>query len=355
MMKISLNKKYIAAIIAAIIIVACALPLRQFLGKPSVKFLLHMSELTPPKNYTTEEQFFNTSPAKSMGVMIYRHKNIKSNKYYLIVHGLTPQDYNHPAMHLLASSICDATGMNVIKPYIKSQTKDEHNLVAALVENIAFAYKTLNEKIPGDYRAMGGCIGATSMLIAFERVPRIIYPKKVLLFGPVFNGKAMLDFYNKAGVNVDFIVKLAVSLTNDIYNENEKKLIQKAFNAVKPGETDKNEMKKILGSGLYNDLLMLKVRNSEFEDLDLSRVLLHNNSFPDCEYFILHSANDSIVPKAQGEALFNFMKKHGYYTNFIGTEIFDHSANKVTATGFIKEMKYLINFFDELFKGDNEL
>ena len=354
-MKISLNKKHIAAIIVAIVIVALAVPLRVFLNKPSVKFLLHMSELTTPKNYTTEEQFFYDNPIKSIGVMIYRHKKVKSKKYYMIVHGLTPQDYNHPAMHLLASSICDATGMNVLKPYIKSQTEKVRSLVADSVENIAFTYKTLYEKIPGDYRAMGGCIGGTSLLIALEKVPREIYPKKVLLFGPVFNGKAMLDFYNKAGVNVDFIVKLAVSLTNDIYNEDERKLIQKAFNAVKPGVTDKNEMKKILGSGLYNDLLMLKVRNSEFEDLDLSKILLFNNTFPDCEYFILHSTNDSIVPKAQGEALFKFMKKHGYYTNFIGTEIFDHSDNKITATGFIKEMKYLVKFFDELFKGDNEL
>ncbi len=273
----------------------------------------------------------------------------------MVVHGLTPQERDHPAMHKIAASICDATGMNVLKPYIDMRIQEGRLPVAMSVENFALAYKTLHEKIPGEYRAMGGCLGATTLLIALERVPREIYPKKVLLLGPVFDGKKMIDYYNKAGVNVDFIVKLATSLTSDIYSDDEKKLIQTAFNAVKLGVTDKNEMRKILGDGLYHDLLMLKVRNSEFEKINLESILLNKKAFPDCEYYILHSANDTIVPRVQGEALYKFMKKYGYHSNFVGTEIFDHSENKVTVSGFIKEMKYLVGFFDGLFSGDDEL
>ena len=341
------------AITAAILILLTGLYLhyKPFLSKPSVRFLMHMSELTTPGNFTTEEKTINIDDG-TLTVMLYKHKSIRSDKYYILFHGLTPDEYNHPTMKLLAGAICDATGMNVLRPYIVHKTHQTYPAVQQIIQRIITAYTTLYNHYPGQFRAVGICISATALLIALEDVPREIYPDKLLLIGPMFDGKSLIEFYNKNGVHVDFIVRLSNSMNNMEFTEKERKLIAQAFKSTKPGPTDKNQMKKILGSGLYNNILMMKVENKEIENMNVEDILGKNKSLPSCEYFILHTSNDTIIPQAQGKKLYNFMKKNKFHTNFIGTELYDHSKKAIKVSGFIKELKYLVQFYDGLFKGD---
>ncbi len=101
-------------------------------------------------------------------------------------------------------------------------------------------------------------------------------------------------------------MKLANSMSNLEFSDGEKELMNRAFRATGPGPTDREKMKKILGTGLYNDILMMKVENSDFENLDVSRVLGKKETLPDCEYFVLHTDNDAIVPSAQGGSCSGF-------------------------------------------------
>ncbi len=80
-----------------------------------MRFLLHMSEVTTPENFTVDERTIEFDSG-TVRVMQYSSKSVQSDRYFVLVHGLTPREYDHPVMNLLAASICDATGMNVLKP-----------------------------------------------------------------------------------------------------------------------------------------------------------------------------------------------------------------------------------------------
>ena len=147
-----------------------------------------------------------------------------------------------------------------------------------------------------------------------------------------------------------YVVKMAITLNMDIFSEAEKNLIRKAIAASKPGVTDRSEMKKIMGEKLYNDIAVIKLHHRDFEDISPRTMFGRKRS--NCTYFILHSKTDNIIPYFEGKSLADFMKKRGISTKFLGTEYLEHAQNQASVTGFIKEMKYLIRFFDELFEGD---
>jgi hypothetical protein len=323
------------------------------LQKASVRFLLSNSGFRTPKNYIKNETSIDVRGTR-IPVMSYRHPRAKTNKYFMLQHGLTPDGYRHPRIDLFAKSLCDATGMNVLIPRVTGSV--EGGSLIKTYDTMADIYIALVKFFPGRYRAFGACIGANILLVALNRVPVEIYPEKIFMLGPFFQGRTLFDFFNKLAKpeDIDIMVKMAVTLNMEIYNEAEKNLIRKAIAASKPGTTDQSEMKKILGEKLFHDITVVKLHHKDFEDINPKTMFKEKNR-ANCKYFILHSKTDNIIPYFEGKNLADFMKKSGISTKFLGTEYLEHAQNQTSVTGFIKEMKYLIRFFDELFEGDVEI
>lgn len=321
--------------------------------KASVRFLLSNSGFRTPMNYIKKETFIDVGGTQ-IPVMTYRHPWAKTNKYFMLQHGLTPDGYQHPRIDRFATSLCDATGMTILIPRVKGSI--EGGSLKKTYNTMADIYISLVKKFPGRYRAFGACIGANILLVALNRVPAEIYPEKIFMLGPFSQGRTLFDFFNKLSnpEDVDIMVKMAVTLNMEIYNEGEKNLIRKAIAASKPGTTDRSEMKKILGEKLFNDITVVKLHHNDFEDIS-PKTMFREKNRPRCKYFILHSKTDNIIPYYEGKNLALFMKNSGISTKFLGTEYLEHAQNQASVTGFIKEMKYLIRFFDELFEGDVEI
>jgi hypothetical protein len=319
------------------------------MSRPSVKFLLTNSGFRTPSDYTKREISIDVD-GERVPVMVYRHSTVKSDRYFILQHGLTPNAYRHPKIDRFAASLCEATGMNVLIPYVRGSI--EGGSLTDAYRRMADIYIALAKRFPGRYRAFGACIGANILLVALKRVPPDIYPEKIFLLGPFFQGSSLFDFYNRVSKpeDIDIMVKMAITLNMDVFNEYEKNLIRRAIAASKPGTTDRSEMKKILGAKLFNDIAVVKLHHHDFEAIGPNAMFDRGRS--GCRYFILHSKTDNIIPYFEGKHLADFMKKSGISTNFLGTEILDHAENQTSVTGFVKEMKYLVRFFDELFEGD---
>jgi hypothetical protein len=323
------------------------------MNKASVRFLLSNSGFRNPTNYIKQEMYLDVKGTR-VPVMTYRHPKAKSNKYFMLQHGLTPDGYQHPKIDRFATSLCDATGMTVLIPFVTGSIQG--GSLKNTYDTMANIYIDLVKKFPGRYRAFGACIGANILLVALNRVPAEIYPEKIFMLGPFFQGRTLFDFFNKLAKpeDIDIMVKMAVTLNMEVYNEAEKDLIRKAIAASKPGTTDRSEMKKILGEKLFHDITVIKLHHRDFEEIS-PKTMFGEKNRANCKYFILHSKTDNIIPYFEGKNLADFMKKSGISTEFLGTEYLEHAQNQASVTGFIKEMKYLIRFFDELFEGDVEI
>ncbi len=347
--KVALKSLTIAFVLVTAIGVAGGLYLWQ---RPSLRFLFSHAGLRET-NQCDKEELVIPIDGLDTSVMVYRHRSIKSDRYYYFQHGHAPQKNKHPTLDRLARSLCDATAVNVLIPAIEVEPADKS--AESYFERIATVYQTLVKKFPGHYRGFGSCIGANALLVALKRVPESIYPEKMLLTSPFFSGKSILRSYNKRFGSVegfDILFKLVVTLESDAFDEGEKALIRKAIAASKPGDTDTGQMKTILGQKLFRDIVVLEARHEGLEQIGPETMFAEATNRPPCRYFILHSKHDRIVPYYQGKDLAKYMKDIGLTTSFLGTEVMAHTENKITVTGFLREATHLIRFFDALFEGD---
>jgi hypothetical protein len=344
--------KKAAIILSLLLLAASALALGAyftFLQKPSVRFLMHMAEITRPRSVATDTLAIHDR-GRDITVLRFYNPRIRSDRQFMLVHGVTPEGNRHPQLILMARAMADVTGMNMLIPWIEGgvEVKD----LTGSIQELSGLYETLHKHLPGRYRAMGICLAASGLMVALNRVPRDIYPEKVFLIGPFMDGKALIDFYNNNKMEIDFIVKMAISLNSDNFNEHEKDLIRRAMRATRPGPTDTTAMRQILGQKLFNSMVVMDLSNKELEGIDTRAMFGPQGPQPNCRYYIMHANNDRIIPRFEGQRLSEFLQQSGARTSFLGTEIFEHTQSSITVTGFVKEMKYLVGFFDELFEGD---
>jgi hypothetical protein len=208
----------------------------------------------------------------------------------------------------------------------------------------------LRKQRPGKYNAFGACVAGTGLLVAFNTVPVGYYPDKLFMYGPFFTGKELVDYYNKAGVEVDYIVKMANALNSDAYTDKQKKLVNKAIVASKPGTTDREAMRAILGEDLYNRIDGSSVDNREFMSINEGSIFTKGKKLPDSTFYIIHSNSDNIIPYSFGLSLHKFLLSCGAKSRFAGTKLFSHSGSKFSISDSYKEMMHLINFLDDLFE-----
>jgi len=345
-------KKLLAAITAVLLLgIACAgVYAFKLYSRPGIRHILNMSGYTEPDNYVNEEVTLRVNE-NNIPVMKYTRPGHHSKTWYILIHGFAPSAHKHPRLNQMAASICHVTGMSVLIPRIPAFFEKNAD-VQPIVKNIRSIYTALVREYPGKHRAFGACLGGTMILLALQDVPPSIYPGKILLFGPMNDGSGLQRSMNESGRQLDFIVKLAITANMDIFSKEERDLIHNAMMSTSPGRTDRARMKQILGESLYRDISILKVDRSFFKNYSKANPGQVVSKEVECQYFILHSRNDDIIPFSEGKSLFESLEAEGKDVRFYGTEVTGHTENRVTVNGLYHELKYLAEFFDRLFEGD---
>ena len=316
--------------------------------KPSIRFLLIISEIINPSGFEKKESVLKLR-THDTPMTIFTPVDNKPGKYYFFLHGFTLEEYRHPTLIKLAAAISCTTGRTVFVPFIRGITKQGWTL-AGVAEEIGNVYLDLRKQYPGKYNAFGACVAGTGLLVAFNTIPICDYPDKLFLYGPFFEGRGLVDYYNKAGVEVDYIVKLANALNSDDYTEKQKHLVSKATLASKPGTTDREEMRAILGDALYNRIDKSAVDNREFMSIDEGKIFTKGKKVPNSKFYIIHSNSDEIIPYSFGLSLHKFLLSCGAKSRFAGTELFGHTSSSFSISDSYKEIRNLINILDDLFE-----
>lgn len=338
------------AIIVLIIVSLLCIGSIILYSKPSVTFMLVMNEIVPAWGVTAKEADLALTNGQTKMTIYTRIINSKKDRYYFCLHGLTPQGYTHPSLVTLAKALALATGRRVLVPYLKGSETTRDILDAT--NEVASMYCQVRKNYPGKYNGFGACISATMLVGALRNVPLALYPDKLFLYGPFLNGEMLMHFYNTAGQDVDFIVKLANAMRHAKTTEDEKKLISQAIVATKPGKTNKDEMKKILGIELYTKVDTLKIENPEFKAINELTLFNAKKPLPQCKYYILHSKSDNIIPYSMGVSLHKYLLQLGLTSTFVATGTFQHTQTQKSIKTLYNEYKEIKSFFDDLFSDD---
>jgi hypothetical protein len=338
----------IAGICISVFIATLAAGSYLLYQKPSIRFLLIISEIINPSGFEKKESVLKLR-THDTPMTIFTPVDNKPGKYYFFLHGFTPEEYRHPTLIKMAAAISCTTGRTVFIPFIKGITKQGWTL-AEVAEEVGNVYLDLRKQHPGKYNAFGACVAGTGLLVAFNTIPVSEYPDKLFLYGPFSSGKDLVAYYNKAGVEIDYIVKLANALNSDDYTEKQKHLVSKAILASKPGTTDREEMRAILGDALYNRIDKSAVDNREFMSIDEGKIFTKGKKVPNSKFYIIHSNSDEIIPYSFGLSLHKFLLSCGAKSRFAGTELFGHTSSSFSISDSYKEIRNLINFLDDLFE-----
>lgn len=350
----------LALVFFLIVLIVFGILFYRYYNKPSVKFILSQAGIINLNNYMKKNEVIKLNGINNP-VVHYSSTANKSKKYFVLIHGFAPTGEKHKNIDLLARSITSSTGMDVLVPRIEKFLDRQAKLPEA-VDNIREIYLKLNEKYPGKYRAFGSCLAGTALLSALKKVPEEIYPQKIFLYGSFNIGDSLVDLVNnklkdkngKQAIRPDFLLKLALTSNMKNFSLEEQDFIHNAMMKVEPGITDEKRMQKILGKSLFNDISIINIDKKFLKKSGASNLLNGYKVFPNCKYFIVHSKHDNIIPYEEGQSLSKFLKKQGGKVDFFGTELFSHTENNISATGLYHELKYMVHFFDKLFKNDIE-
>ncbi len=337
----------ITAIALIIIVLLTLIVIGILYSNTTFRFMLVMNEIIPAWGVSMHEVDLPLTHGKTK-MTIYKPVFAKSNAYYFCVHGMTPQGYKHPSLVKLAKALALATGRKVLVPYLYGSETDRDVLDAS--QGIRDMYLAVRKQYPGTYNGFGACISATMLVAALKDVPRELYPDKLFLYGPFLNGEILMHFYNTSGMEVDYIVKLANAMRHPKLTEEEKKLVSKAIVATKPGVTNRNEMKKILGEQLYKKIDSLKVENPEFKQLNEMTLFYKGRPLPDCKFYIVHSRSDNIIPFSMGMSMHKYLLQLGLNSKFVATGAFQHTQSQKSWKALLAEFNEIRSFFDDLFK-----
>lgn len=343
-------RKSIKIIMTAILtfIILLTIPLVVILHYPALIFILSMNEIIPAWCVSAKEVPLIPGDGDKTRMTIYTRIFSQQDKYYFCIHGLTPQGYTHPSMVKLAKSLALATGRKVLVPYMHGSETDRDIIDAT--KEITKMYLEIRKQYPGKYNGFGACISGTMLVAALRDIPVELYPDKIFMYGPFLNGEMLIHFYNTSGMDVDFIVKLANAIRHPKLTQDEKKLVSKAIALTRPGVTDRHEMKQILGSELYNKIENLKVENPEFKQINEMTLFNTKKPLPNCQFYILHSKSDNIIPYSMGLSMHKYLQQLGLQSKFVATGAFQHTQKQPTVHQMISEFKEIHAFFEDLFK-----
>jgi len=191
-------------------------------------------------------------------------------------------------------------------------------------------------------------MGASLLAMGLQTVPAEIYPEKLLLVGPITDGKSLMKLHDGNGIpNQDIIFKLIVTANMEVFSDNEKALIRKAMLNAGSGKTDESRIRRILGERLFNDISIVSLKNRDMESVTPDSIL--GSGVPNAKFYILHSRNDTIVPSVQGKSISRIIRGRGGKAPYLETGLLDHADSHITARGFISEARHMMSFWADFF------
>lgn len=345
--------RYLLIVLAVIVSLAAAAAVWFYFysQKPHARFVLDMAGIREPVDFREREITLEVK-GKQVPVTEFTKPGAPGGRYMVLLHGFAPEAHRDPRMKKLAASICDGTGITVFIPLIKSLFNRAISM-KEIADEIGGTYTTLARAYQGRYYAFGACMGGSLLVMGMQNVPRELYPQKLLLFGPITDGKSLMkDHSEKRIPGQDIILKLIITANMEVYNEKEKALIRKAMMNAGAGRTDESKMKRILGERLFHDISIVNLKNRDLESVTPDTIL-GRGSVPDAKFYILHSRNDTIVPSVQGKSIAQIIKGRGGKAPYLETGLFDHAESHITARGFISEMWYMMSFWADFFAEEN--
>ncbi|MCX8125366.1 MAG: hypothetical protein N3F66_14555 [Spirochaetes bacterium] len=317
-------------------------------SNPVVRFMMVMNEIIPAWGVSSVEVTLPLKEGKHTKMTIYQRILGYHDRYYFCIHGMTPQGYTHPSLVKLAKALALATGRKVLVPYLYGSETDRDVIDAT--KEIQTMYMEVRKRYPGKYNGFGACISATMLVAALKDIPLELYPDKIFMYGPFLNGQMLMHFYNTSGMEVDFIVKLANAMRHPHITDEEKKLVSKAIAATKPGITDRQEMKRVLGDALFKKIDSLKVENPEFKQINEMTLFEKGKPLPKCKFYILHSRTDNIIPFSMGMSMHKYLLQRGLQSTFVATGAFHHTQKDRSFSKLKTEFNEIYNFFKDLFE-----
>ena len=330
----------------ALVVAAASVWFYFYSKKPHARFVLNMAGVREPVDFQERELRLDVKGA-SVPVMEFVKPGATVGRYMVLLHGFSPLAHRDPRMKKMAASICDATGITVFIPRVASLFHDKLSMNEAAAE-IADTYTSLSRAHPGRYYAFGVCMGASLLVMGLQKVPADIYPTKLLLVGPITDGKSLMKLHGEKNIpNQDIIFKLIVTANMEVFNDNEKALIRKAMLNAGSGRTDESRIRRILGERLFNDISIVSLKNRDMESVTPDSIL--GSGVPNAKFYILHSRNDTIVPSVQGKSIAQIIRGRGGKAPYLETGLLDHADSHITARGFISEARHMMSFWADFF------
>ena len=318
-----------------------------------------------------DETYRGLNSEKTPLRVFYTHK--KSSQSIIIFPGASPYAENHPGMIMLGNALRNA-GYNVFLPRIPNLK----NLIL-VKENVswfAHCYKELckHKIIKSQPIAVGLSYGGANLLRAsLEKDIQVSPPKSILSYGTYFSIESALDFFltgeikyqNKLykitphewGTIVIFYNFFKTIETN--YNKKDitellKYRIRDEDDLVKQkldklSKNDQKLVEKIINGKVDNELKQL-INKMIIENRELLEYLSPKKWAQkiNVKTFIIHGANDSMVPFTESTLLNQNIKNSELLISFL----YEHREIS-TDRGIlfkIKEVFKMINFFSYFFR-----
>jgi len=291
----------------------------------------------------------------------------------IIFPGASPYAENHPGMIMLGDALRNA-GYNVFLPRIPNLK----NLVL-IKENVkwfAHCYKELHKHkyIKAQTMVVGLSYGGANLLKAsLENNIQLSPPKSILSYGTYFSIETALDFFLTGQIKYQnksykitphewgTIVIFYNFFTTLNTNHNQKSITQLLKHRIRDEDEKVDKIKKTLSSS--DQLLINKILNGKVDNeikyliecmIDKNRDLLEYLSPKkwakniNIKTFIIHGANDSMVPFTESTLLAQNIKHSKLLISFL----YEHREISTDRGIFfkIREATKMINFFAYYFR-----
>ena len=340
----------------------------------STKYILNLVKFNENKiesiNYN-DEHYLGLN-AKKIPVRIFYAKNKKAQSVFIFP-GASPYAEKHPGMIMLANALRNV-GYNVFLPRIPNLKN--LLIVKENVEWFSHCYKELlkHPSVSNKVMVVGMSYGGANLLKAsFEKRFTDNPPKSILSYGTYYSIETALNFFLTGEINYknkiskitphewgtivifyNFFKTIKTNLDKEKITLLLKCRIEDKDEEVKTIKNNLNDDEKDLVDKILTGNIDKKIKNMILEMIEKNKNLLDYLSPKNwaeninVKTFIMHGANDSMVPFTESTMLSSKIKNSKTLISFL----YEHREMSNDRGVFfkVKEILKMINFFALYFK-----
>jgi len=321
-----------------------------------------------------EDDYYNGLDSTKTIVRIFKTKKSDSSQSIIIFPGASPYAEEHPSVLMLANALCYA-GYDIYLPRIPDLKRLEINL--SNIDWFAHAYNELvthKIKLKKNIMVAGLSFGGATLLKASQD-ERMKNPKphSILTYGTYYSMHTALNFFITQKIsykNKEYIIKphewgIIVLFYNFIettsckYNLVEIKKILKAriedkFELVDQKISKLQEQEQTFIKNIIEGKMTDEISSLAKEMVDNNQDILFHLSPEnwakniDSSVFVIHGANDSMVPFTESYLLDKNLKNSSLFISFL----YEHRELATNKGIFfkLKELIRMIHYFAKYFK-----